>query len=105
MTRTIATLLAACTLAAAGAASAQPYPERAARIPYGDLDLATTAGARAFDARVETAARNFCRDARRPNSRVPARAECERAVREEAVQSLPEYAQVRYAVSRLPVVA
>lgn len=100
MTRTIATLLAACTLAAAGAASAQT-----ARIPFGDLDLATTAGARAFDARVETAARNFCRAAHRPISRISDRAACERAVREEAMQSLPEYAQVRYAVSRLPVVA
>lgn len=100
MTRTLATVLAACSLAAAGAASAQT-----ARIPFGDLDLATSAGARTFDARVETAARKFCRNAQRPISRISSRTQCESAVREEAMQNLPEYAQVRYAVSRLPVVA
>lgn len=99
MTRTLATLLAACSLAAAGAASAQT-----ARISYGDLDLATTAGARAFDARVDTAARNFCRAAHRPISRINDRTGCERAIRAEARQSLPQQAQVRYAASRLPVV-
>jgi len=100
MTRTLACVLAACTLAAAGTASAQT-----ARIAYGDLDLATTAGARAFDARVEAAARSFCRNAQRPSSRISGRSDCERAVREEALSRLPEHAQVRYAVSRLPVVA
>ncbi|MBJ7484673.1 UrcA family protein [Brevundimonas sp.] len=100
MTRTIATVLAACTLAAAGAASAQE-----ARIAYGDLDLATTAGAATFDARVQKAARSFCRESRGATSRISDRTACERAVREEAMAQLPEYAQVRYAVSRLPVVA
>ena len=100
MTRTIASVLAACALAAAGSASAQEV-----RIAFGDLDLATTAGAATFDARIDKAARKFCRGAHRPASRISNRVACERAVREEAVSQLPEYAQVRYAVSRLPVVA
>ena len=58
-----------------------------------------------IEARLDKAARNFCRDSRRPASRVAERAACERAVRDEAMSQLPEYAQVRYAVSRLPVVA
>ncbi|KAK0350427.1 hypothetical protein LTR94_029077, partial [Friedmanniomyces endolithicus] len=32
------------------------------RIPFGDLDLASTAGAAAFDARVDQAAERLCRD-------------------------------------------
>jgi UrcA family protein len=99
MTRIIATLLAACTLAGAGAASAQT-----ARIPFGDLDLASTEGAAAFDARVDAAARKFCRQAN-PVSRISERSACEQAVRDEALAQLPTHAQVRYAVSRLPVVA
>lgn len=100
MTRTIAAVLAACTLTAAGAASAQDL-----RIPFGDLDLASTSGAAAFDARVETAARRYCREAYRPVSLVSGRVDCERAVRDEVLQKMPQHAQVRYAVSRLPVVA
>lgn len=100
MTRIIATALAACALAAAGAASAQ-----SARIPFGDLDLATNAGARAFDTRVARAATTFCRAYHRPISRISDRAACERAVRAEAMQNLPEYAQVRYASSRQAIVS
>ena len=96
-TRTMSGLVAAASLAAAGAASAQT-----ARIPYGDLDLATTAGAQTFEARVDAAARGFCRNAHRINSHLPDRSTCERAVREEAMSQLPEYAQTRYAMSRLP---
>src|SRR5690606_12096976 len=99
MTRIIATVLAACAMAAAGSASAQT-----ARIQFGDLDLASTEGAAAFEARVDAAARQFCRQATRPAARTSERAVCERAVRDEAFAQLPSHAQVRYAVSRLPVV-
>lgn len=100
MTRPLAALVAVCTLAAAGAASAQT-----ARIPFGDLDLATNAGARTFDTRVARAATTFCRASHRPISRISDRSACERAVRQEAMQNLPEYAQVRYASSRLAIVS
>lgn len=100
MTRLIATVLAACTLAGAGVASAQT-----ARIPFGDLDLASSEGAATFEARVDAAARQFCRQTTRPVTRISERSVCERAVRDEALAQLPAHAQVRYAVSRLPVVA
>ncbi|RYE60484.1 MAG: UrcA family protein, partial [Oxalobacteraceae bacterium] len=56
MTRTIATLLAACSLAAAGAASAQTVI-----ISVGDLDLASPADVQVFRGRVNNAARTLCR--------------------------------------------
>ena len=99
MTRLIASVLAACALAGAGAASAE------SRIPFGDLDLATTEGAATFDARVETAARQFCRATGGAISPLAERTACEREFRKEAFSLLPDHAQVRYAVSRLPVVA
>ncbi|WP_366145279.1 UrcA family protein, partial [Brevundimonas sp.] len=45
--KTLASLAAVLTLAAAGSASAGEV-----RIPWGDLDLSTAAGADAFDRRV-----------------------------------------------------
>ncbi|CAN5124618.1 hypothetical protein BH10PSE1_BH10PSE1_14270 [soil metagenome] len=93
MTRTIATLLAACSLAAAGAASAET-----ARIQHGDLDLNTSAGAHAFAARVETATRDVCRA---PSVRLSERSTCERIVRAEVIKQLPKHAQVRYALNRM----
>lgn len=100
MTRLVATVLAACALAGASAASAEPT-----RIPYGDLNLASTEGAAAFEARVDAAARQFCRVTPRPLSRLAERVNCEREFRDEAFSLLPSHAQARYAVSRLPVVA
>ena len=55
----IASLTTAAFLAA-GAAYAAPIE---ARIPYGDLDLSSRAGAIEFDARVSQAADRFCRRA------------------------------------------
>lgn len=100
MTRFIATVLAACALAGAGAGAASAQ----SRIVYGDLDLASTQGAAAFEARVDDAARRFCRATPRPLSRLAERAVCEREFRNEAFSLLPSHAQVRYALSRLPVV-
>ena len=94
--KTLASLAAVLTLAAAGAASAGEV-----RIPWGDLDLSTPAGADAFDARVRAAARKMCRSVRM----IGARADCQAAVRDEAVSLLPGAAQVDYALSRVPLVA
>lgn len=96
--KTLASLTAALVLAAAGAASAQE-----ARIAWGDLDLTTTAGAEAFDARVEAASRKMCRDARRPASRLGDQAYCRAAFRSEAVRALPDAAQAEYALGRAPL--
>ena len=100
MTRTLATLVAACSLAAAGAASAQTI-----RVPFGDLDLASPADVQVFHSRVATAARTLCRPAAGAFVSLADRAGCERAVREDALRNLPSRAQARYALSRLPVVA
>ncbi|WP_291840073.1 UrcA family protein, partial [Brevundimonas sp.] len=95
--KTLASLTAVLVLATAGAASASAAD---ARIGWSDLNLASVAGADAFDQRVEAAARALCRDARRPGSRLDDRAFCEAAVRREAVRQLPGAAQVDYAASR-----
>jgi UrcA family protein len=97
--KTLASLAAVLVLAAAGSASAQE-----ARIAWSDLDLSSAAGARAFDARVEAAARKLCRTARAPGRLVNDRAWCRAAVQAEAVRLLPGRAQVDYALSRLPLV-
>lgn len=97
--KTLASLAAVLAVAAAGSASAQE-----ARIIWGDLDLSTAAGADAFDARLDAAARQMCRDARRPGSRLSDRAFCRAAFRGEAIRQLPGTAQVDYALSRLPLV-
>lgn len=96
--KVLASLAAALALAAAGAASAQE-----ARIHWADLDLSTAAGAGAFDARVDAAARQLCRDARRPGSRLSDRAYCRAAFRGEAVRQLPGAARVEYALARRPL--
>ena len=98
--KTLVALAAALTLATGGAASAHE-----ARIVWGDLNLASAAGADAFDARVERAARRLCLGAVRPASRIGDRAWCMQAVGREAVAGLPGVAQVDYALSRLPIVA
>ena len=93
--KTLASLTAVLVLAAAGTASAQD-----ARIAFGDLNLATASGATAFDQRVETTARDLCRTARRPGSRINDRAFCQAAVRREAMRQLPGSVQIDYAASR-----
>ena len=93
--KTLASLAAVLTLAAAPASASE------VRIAWGDLDLSTAAGAGTFDARVRAAARKMCRG-------VPVtagRAACHAAVRDEAVSLLPGAAQVDYALSRVPLVA
>ena len=96
------TILAAAviTLAAAGAASAQE-----ARVAWGDLDLATGRGASAFDARVDQASRQLCRDALRPGSRISDRSYCQAAARAEALRQLPAAAQTDYASARARIEA
>lgn len=83
--------------AIAGAASAET------RIAYGDLNLSTAAGAAAFDARVEAAAKSMCKAATRPNSRLNDSAHCAAAVRVEAVSRLPAQARAHYAANRQPI--
>lgn len=92
--------LAAALIVAAAAGSASAS-ERTVRIHWGDLDLSTAAGADAFDARVNAAARKMCRNL----PMIGGRAACQAAVREEAVSLLPGAAQVDYALSRVPLVA
>lgn len=94
----LASLTATLVLAAAGSASAQE-----ARIAWGDLNLATAAGADAFDARVDAASRKMCRDARRPGTRLSDQSFCRAAVQSEALRNLPETAQAEYALSRTPL--
>lgn len=94
-----AAALAATALSAlaVGSASAQT-----ARIPFGDLDLSTTAGAAAFDARIDTAAKAMCRNVTRPASRLNDSANCAAAVRAEALAQLSNASQHDYAQARLP---
>ena len=96
--KAFASLAAVLALAVSGSASAQE-----ARIVWGDLDLSSAAGADAFDARVEVAARTLCRDARRLGSHISDRPFCRAAVRAEAVRLLPARVQVDYALSRRPL--
>ena len=97
--KALASLAAIAALAIAGSASAQE-----ARIAWGDLDMSSAAGANAFDARIEAAARSLCRGVKKPGSGVSDRAFCRAAVRAEAVRLLPGPVQVDYALSRLPLV-
>ncbi|MFN3779499.1 MAG: UrcA family protein [Brevundimonas aurantiaca] len=66
------------------------------RIPFGDLDLASTAGAAAFDARVDQAAERLCRDLVFTSSRITNRGVCRAAVRAEALRQLPRLHRVQY---------
>ena len=89
MTRT-ALALAAATLLYAAPAAAQTV-----RVPFGDLNLSTTAGAEAFDARAAAAARQACAvGSRLVNDN------CVRRVQKEAVRGLPSARQDDYARSR-----
>ncbi|WEK41039.1 MAG: UrcA family protein [Candidatus Brevundimonas colombiensis] len=84
--------LTTAALLAAGSAAAAPFE---ARIPYGDLDLSSRAGATAFDSRVRKAADRFCRSVRSIERPV-----CRNAVREEALALLPDRARADYARGR-----
>jgi len=97
--KVLASLAVVAALATAGPTSAQD-----ARVAWGDLNMSSAAGADAFDARVEAAARRLCRNVRKPGSLISDRAFCRAAVQAEAVRLLPGPVQVEYALSRLPLV-
>ena len=65
------------------------------RVPFGDLDLSTAAGAAAFDARVAAEARDVCRRGPRLVDSL-----CVRRVAREAVRGLPQIRQDDYARAR-----
>ena len=85
------TAAAAAALALLGAAG--PVFASDARIDVSDLDLSRPAHVAILEARVETAARTLCRDARRPGSRLSDRAFCEAQVRAEVERQLPATAR------------
>jgi UrcA family protein len=89
MTKTLFALAAATLLYAAPAAAQE------VRVPIGDLDLSTGAGAAAFDARVASAARDACLRGPRLVDSV-----CVQRVRREAVRQLPQNRQDAYARAR-----
>lgn len=93
----LATALALTALS--GAASAQTS-NGSTRIPFGDLNLSTPAGAAALDTRIDKAARTMCRNATRPASRLSDSAHCVAAVRAEAVSKLPTPTRARYVAHR-----
>lgn len=90
----VATLaLAALPLAAiATTAAARPVA-----VQVSDIDLNSAQGLAAFDKRAERAARDFCRDARRPASPLARAATCRAAVLTELREKLPaaQMAQIR----------
>ncbi|GAW41995.1 hypothetical protein SH203_02407 [Brevundimonas sp. SH203] len=85
--------LTTAALLVAGSAAASPIETR---IPYGDLDLSSRAGATAFDARVQRTARSLC-NGRQPIERLS----CMSKVRDEALSLLPERARTDYARGRV----
>lgn len=87
--KTFAIAFAALVLSA-GAASAQDH-----RIGFGDLDLGSTQGADAFDARVDRVARRACR-----NGAPLAEHRCRTLFREEAMRLLPAARRDDYARAR-----
>ena len=88
----IASLTTAAVLAA-GSAAAAPIE---ARIPYGDLDLSSRAGAAAFDTRVQRVARTLC-----TGRQLVERLSCMDKVRDEALSLLPDRARTDYARGRV----
>lgn len=100
----LAAALAATALSAlaAGSASAQSYNGADARIPFGDLDLSTPAGAAVLDARIDSVAKVMCRGVTRPASRINDSVRCAAAVRAEALALLPNASQRDYAMASLP---
>ena len=90
MTGTVLSLAAAALLYAAPAAAQE------VRVPFADLNLSSSAGARAFDARAAAAARTVC--AVGPRGLV--NDNCVRRVQREAVRALPVARQDDYARAR-----
>lgn len=82
-------------LAAIALLNATPAAAQEVRVSFGDLDLSSTAGAAAFDARVASEARHAC--LRGPHLVDSA---CVRRVTREAVRSLPQSRQGDYARAR-----
>lgn len=80
-------------LAAAALLYAAPAAAQTVRVPFGDLNLSTAAGAETFDARAAAAARAVC--ALGPRALV--NDNCVRRVRREAVRALPAARQDDYA--------
>jgi|SRR5215217_1542033 len=91
MTRTLLSFAAISLLTAGSAAAQQPV-----RVPVGDLDLSTRAGAAAFDARVASEARDVC--LRGPRS-IPDSV-CVQRIQREALRQLPQSRQDEYARAR-----
>jgi UrcA family protein len=91
MTRTLISIAAFAGLTA-GSAVAQD----AVRVPVGDLDLSTRAGAVAFDARVAAEARDACL---RGSRSIPDSV-CIQRIQREAVRQLPQSRQDDYARAR-----
>lgn len=86
----------ALALSAAALLSAAPAAAQTVRVPFGDLDLSTLAGAQAFDARVADAARDACSI----GPRALINDNCVRRVQKEALRSLPAARQDEYARAR-----
>ena len=91
MIKTLLPLLALALLATAAPAAAQ----NAVRVPFGDLNLSTSSGAAAFDARVAAEARDACQRGPRMVDSL-----CVRQVTREAVRQLPQTRQDDYARAR-----
>jgi UrcA family protein len=85
----------ALALAAATLLHAAPAAAQTVRVPFGDLNLSTAAGAEAFDARAAAAARAACAvGPRLVNDN------CVRRVQQEAVRGLPAARQDDYVRAR-----
>ena len=88
---TFAAACAAMALAAAGAASAH------VSVAYGDLDLATSDGAMALNARIDRAAHRTCRFARATGSHLSDSAFCENQFRQAVLEGLSDRHRADYA--------
>ena len=98
---TVLALIAAATLAATSPSiSTAPAetPAPAARVVFGDLNLASPSGARTLDARIARAAAETCRAVSGPS--IAGRADCQAAFRKEALARLPLSARQDYAQSQ-----
>lgn len=89
------TLLSIAALTVLGAAPA--IAQDTVRVPFGDLNLSTAAGAATFDARVAAEARDACRRGPRLVDSL-----CVQRVTREAVRGLPQMRQDDYARARRP---
>lgn len=100
---TVLALIAAATLAATSPSTA-PSPSApaetpsSARVAFGDLNLASTAGAETLDARIARAAAETCRAV--SGASIAGRSDCQAAFRKEALARLPASARQDYAQSQ-----